>query len=117
MRKIVEIKRKTGDDGLYVVPFSCDYNYKKIGKPLDKYKFIYSAIISAVDEFNRTDFSVVQIKENGFDLKFEDNDNIFYVPYYKYCVIDNVFYERTEFEINVYLRKDKIKFIMEKICQ
>lgn len=84
------------------------------GFPSSRNHDIHYAIISAACKVHNRNFHISNITNNGFDLKFYDGSHIIKVPYDKYCIIGDVFYERNERERQVFLRKDKLKKLENK---
>ena len=105
MKKILEIKALKNHNGLWETPYDCLI----CGTVNKKNEYLHSAIVSAAYQFNKKFFKIFNITKNGFDFKFWDSEIVIKIAYNKYTVIDNIFYERDEKEINVLLRKEKLK--------
>ena len=114
MRKIVEICEYWSTPSIFA-EIEGELPFKNID--------IFYATINAIYKVHNKRFRVFNIKNNKFDIEFyskkirnNNGTSIFNIQYDKYCVIDNIFYQRTDQEYIVFLRKQKLKQL-ENICQ
>lgn len=110
--KIIKIKQKKQDNGLWGTPYNC-YYIDSI--PFDDRKIlIFSAAIAAFNEKYNQKFRIVHCNENGFKIRTGDTDNSFgnyYSIFYdKYEVVDDTLYEFFDNQEHIiFLRQQKLK--------
>lgn len=115
----VKIKTKKQDNGLWGTPNNC---YKINGLPPSdsEIEILSSAIITAIDEkYNSPFYIEYNMYDKGFFISIKtENDELFKLHHIMYdiCLLEDdtiIYFESVE-EKKIYLRKHKIKRIMNK---
>lgn len=120
--KIIEIKQKKQENGLWGTPFNC-YKIDKLPPSDNRKCHLRSALIAAINQKYNKKFEVFNSTDDGFAIEIPSSDlfsNWYMFPYENYEVVDDILYEFDNDQEHIaFLRKQKINSleVSQKIKQ
>lgn len=120
--KIIEIKQKKQENGLWGTPFNC-YKIDKLPPSDNRKCYLRSALIAAINQKYNKKFEAFNSTDDGFAIEIYDSaiplcegapssdlfSNWYMFPYENYEVVDDILYEFDNDQEHIaFLRKQKI---------